>query len=66
LRSRGGVDFERVRRCVGIDLLTPNLATFERFAAAGLAALVGQRLVPTPAGLAVAEALAAALAIPAA
>lgn len=58
LRTREGVDLTYLRR-LGFDLAATNAARIERLAADGLLARRGDRLVPTLAGWAVADGLAA-------
>ena len=58
LRTREGVDLAHLRR-LGFDLAATNEARIERLAADGLLAMSGNRLVPTLAGWAVADGLAA-------
>jgi putative oxygen-independent coproporphyrinogen III oxidase len=59
LRTREGVDLAYLRR-LGFDVVSTNAARIERLAADGLLARSGDRLVPTLAGWAVADGLAAA------
>jgi oxygen-independent coproporphyrinogen-3 oxidase len=58
LRTYDGVDFGRLRARFGLELLESNRALVERLESDSLAVLRGERLVPTLAGLAVADALA--------
>ena len=58
LRTREGVDLAHLRR-LGFDLAATNAARIECLAADGLLATSGDRLVPTLAGWAVADGLAA-------
>lgn len=64
LRTRAGVDLARIAERYGVDLLDANRARIERYQAEGLLRLVGQRLEPTVAGLAVADGLAGSLELP--
>ncbi|HEX5760472.1 MAG TPA: radical SAM family heme chaperone HemW [Thermoanaerobaculia bacterium] len=66
LRTAEGVDLAVLRRRYGVDLSAANGPLLARLAADGLAALAGGRLVPSPAGLAVADGLAAAFVLDAA
>jgi putative oxygen-independent coproporphyrinogen III oxidase len=60
LRRAEGVDLAALRERYAVDLLAANAGLLERLAADGLLARRGERLVPSPAGLAVADGLAAA------
>ncbi|HVT61334.1 MAG TPA: radical SAM family heme chaperone HemW [Thermoanaerobaculia bacterium] len=60
LRTTDGIDLGRFRARFGCDLLGRNRQLVERLTAAGLLEARPGRLVPTPAGLAVADALAGA------
>jgi len=66
LRTTAGVDLDALARRTGLDLGASNRDRIARFESAGLVTLDGTRLVPTAAGLAVADALAAGfeLAVP--
>ncbi|HEV7516094.1 MAG TPA: radical SAM family heme chaperone HemW [Thermoanaerobaculia bacterium] len=57
-RTYAGVDFGRVRERYGIDLLAKNAAFVAQLAALGRITVEGSRIVPTLAGLAVADSLA--------
>jgi coproporphyrinogen III oxidase-like Fe-S oxidoreductase len=59
LRTYAGADLARVRRCWGIDIRATNADRIDQLAAEGLARMVGDRLVPTADGLAVADGMAA-------
>jgi len=58
LRTYAGADLERARSHFGIDVRATNADRIDRLAAEGLARMVGDRLVPTANGLAVADGLA--------
>jgi oxygen-independent coproporphyrinogen-3 oxidase len=58
LRTVEGVDLAVLRARHGVDVASANAALLERLCEEGLLALDGQRLLPTPAGLAVADGLA--------
>lgn len=60
LRTVAGIDLERWRGRFGFDLIAANERLVERLAGEGRVAVDGGRLVPTLAGLAVADGLAAA------
>jgi oxygen-independent coproporphyrinogen-3 oxidase len=57
-RTYAGVDLGRIRERYGIDLLEKNAAFVARLTAEGRVTVEGSRLVPTLAGLAVADSLA--------
>lgn len=57
-RTYAGVDLERVRARYGIDLLARNAAFVEQLAADFRVTVEGSRIVPTLAGLAIADSLA--------
>jgi oxygen-independent coproporphyrinogen-3 oxidase len=57
-RTYAGVDLERVRERYGIDLLARNAAFVEQLAADSRVTVEGSRVVPTLAGLAIADSLA--------
>jgi oxygen-independent coproporphyrinogen-3 oxidase len=57
-RTYAGVDLGRIRERYGIDLLEKNAAFIARLTAEGRVTIEGSRLVPTLAGLAVADSLA--------
>ena len=61
LRTVEGVDLERVRQRTGIDLAAPNEGRLAMLEREGLLRRVGDRLVPTRRGLAVADGLVAGL-----
>lgn len=58
LRTHAGVDLQRLQASHGIDLLASNADVIERLESSGLVSVVGDRLVPTLDGLAVADSLA--------
>lgn len=58
LRTYDGVDLAAVGERFGIDLLAPNARFLEQLVAAGRITREGNRIVPTLAGLAVADSLA--------
>lgn len=64
LRTYGGVDLVRLRSRWGIDLRTANRRLLERLESDGLLSVVGDRLIPTLAGLALADSIAARFTIP--
>jgi putative oxygen-independent coproporphyrinogen III oxidase len=64
MRTTAGVDLAAVGVRLGADLVALNAARLAAWEAAGLVALDGGRVVPTPRGLAVAEALARDLELP--
>ena len=57
-RTSAGVDLERLRVWLGIDLLTKNEDVVDRLCASGHLEVEGSRLLPTLAGLAIADTLA--------
>jgi oxygen-independent coproporphyrinogen-3 oxidase len=57
-RTSAGVDLERLRVWLGIDLLTKNEDVVDRLCASGHLEVDGSRLLPTLAGLAIADTLA--------
>jgi oxygen-independent coproporphyrinogen-3 oxidase len=61
LRTAAGLDLAAVRARFGVDLLVLNRVLVERLVADGRLELAGELLRPTPAGLAVADGLAAGL-----
>ena len=61
LRTAGGIDLRDFRRRFGIDLAARNRRFIDACVASGHLLLSGDRLAPSPAGLAVADALAARL-----
>lgn len=64
LRTRDGLDFDRVRERFGADLREANRELIERVCEAKLAVLRGARLQPTVDGLAVADSVASSFQIP--
>jgi oxygen-independent coproporphyrinogen-3 oxidase len=58
LRTRAGVDLERIRSRWGVDVLAANAALVERLETRGLLEVRPGRLVPTLEGLAVADGIA--------
>ena len=58
LRTYAGVDLERVRSRCGVDLLEAHRVGIERLESDGLLHVAGGRLVPTLAGLSIADTLA--------
>ncbi len=64
LRTTAGIDLDRFAARFGVDLLAANDALLGQLTADGLLTLRERRLVPTRAGLAVADGLAAALQVP--
>ena len=58
LRTYAGLDLGRLRSRFGVDLIDSNLALVERLESEGLVALEHDHLVPTLAGLAVADGMA--------
>lgn len=58
LRTYAGVDLEQIRRRWGVDLRATNVDHIHRLVAQGLVTVEGDRLTPTPDGLAVADSLA--------
>jgi oxygen-independent coproporphyrinogen-3 oxidase len=63
MRTADGIDIDGYRARYGVDLLAANAEWVERAASEGLVAVEAGRLRPTVRGLAVADALAAALEI---
>ena len=63
LRTTAGIDLAGVEHRFGVDLIGPNAAVVERMKGAGLIEKDPERLVPTLAGLAVADHLAASFEI---
>lgn len=61
LRTYAGIDLERLERCYGVRLVEANEALIERYRAGGLVEVDRTHLRPTVRGLALADALAAAL-----
>ena len=59
LRTAVGPDLEQIERRFGVELRAPNAPLLDDLARRGLARLEGSRVVPTVAGLAVADGLAA-------
>ena len=57
-RTYAGVDLDRIRERHGIDLLSWNARFVEQLAREGRVTLLGNRIVPTLSGLAVADSLA--------
>ncbi len=64
LRTTDGVDLEAVRERHDVELAGPNERLLAGLAAAGLVRVEGSRVVPTLDGLAVADGLARAFAVP--
>ena len=64
LRTTEGVDLEEIRARHGVDLWRTNGEVIEEQVRAGRLALEGRRLVPTLAGMAVADSLALAFEVP--
>ena len=59
LRRYSGVDLSQLRDRWSVELLRDNASLLERHESAGLVSLSGQRLIPSIAGLAVADSVAA-------
>jgi oxygen-independent coproporphyrinogen-3 oxidase len=57
-RTADGVDLGRLKERYGVDLLARNAAVVDRFVASHHLEVVGERLLPTLAGLAIADTLA--------
>jgi putative oxygen-independent coproporphyrinogen III oxidase len=64
LRTRDGVDLAEIRHAFGVDLEQANSGLLEELAATGLLVGSGTRVVPTLAGMAVADSLAVRFEIP--
>ncbi len=61
LRTSEGLDLTDLQRRTGIDVVKKNQALIERYRAAGMAQLDADRLILTPRGLAITDAIARAL-----